>query len=122
MPYPGRVHETIHELHIKKLDGVLLKIDFEKAYDKVNYSFLHQVMRMKGFHPKWCRWIQKFIGRGSVGIRVNDDIGHYFQTNKGFRQSDPLSPIILNIIGDILAIIIKKGQGRWSSRRTHPLI
>jgi hypothetical protein len=29
------LHETIHELHRRKLDGVLLKINFEKAYDKV---------------------------------------------------------------------------------------
>jgi hypothetical protein len=33
------LHETIHELHRKKMNGVLLKIDFEKAYDKVNWSF-----------------------------------------------------------------------------------
>jgi hypothetical protein len=51
------LHGTIHELHHRKLDGVLLKIDFEKAYDKVNWDFLQQAMRMKGFHPKWCRWI-----------------------------------------------------------------
>jgi hypothetical protein len=29
------LHETVHELHSKKLNGVILKIDFEKAYDKV---------------------------------------------------------------------------------------
>jgi hypothetical protein len=29
------LHETIHELHRKNMDGVLFKIDFEKAYDKV---------------------------------------------------------------------------------------
>ena len=34
------LHETIHEMHRKKLYGVLFKIDFEKAYDKVNWSFL----------------------------------------------------------------------------------
>jgi hypothetical protein len=33
------LHETIHELHTKKMDGVLFKIDFEKAYDKVNWTF-----------------------------------------------------------------------------------
>jgi retron-type reverse transcriptase len=65
---------------------------------------------MKGFHPKWCSWIQKFIRRGSVGIRVNDDIGHYFQTKNGLRQGDPLSPIFLNIVVDILAIIIKRSK------------
>jgi hypothetical protein len=31
---------------------------------------------MKGFDPKWCRWIQEFITRGNVEIRVNDDIDH----------------------------------------------
>jgi hypothetical protein len=58
------LHETIHELHHKKLDGVLLKIDFEKAYDKVNWSFLQQAMSMKSFHPKWCQWIHEFVSRG----------------------------------------------------------
>jgi hypothetical protein len=49
------LHETIHELHTKKKDGVIFKIDFEKAYDKVKWSFLQQTLRMKGFSPKWCR-------------------------------------------------------------------
>jgi hypothetical protein len=31
------LHEIIHELHTKKMDGVLFKIDFEKAYDKVKW-------------------------------------------------------------------------------------
>jgi hypothetical protein len=30
------LHETIHELHRKKISGVVLKLDFKKAYDKVN--------------------------------------------------------------------------------------
>jgi hypothetical protein len=34
------LHETLHELHMKKQDGVIFKIDFEKAYDKVKWSFL----------------------------------------------------------------------------------
>jgi hypothetical protein len=89
------LHETIHELHRKKLDGVLFKIDFEKAYDKVKWSFLQQALRMKGFPPEWCNWIARFIQGGSVRIKVNDDIGYYFQTLKGLRQGDPLSPFFL---------------------------
>jgi hypothetical protein len=43
------LHETVHELHSKKLNGVILKLDFEKAYDKVKWSFLQQTLRMKVF-------------------------------------------------------------------------
>jgi hypothetical protein len=50
---------------------------------------------MKGFDSKWCKWIQDFVSHGSVGVKVNDDIGHYFQTHKDLRQGDNLSPILL---------------------------
>jgi hypothetical protein len=79
------IHETIHEIHRKKMDGVIFKINFEKAYDEVKWSFLQQNLLMTGFPPPWCEWIARFIQGGSVGIRVNDDIEHYFQTLKGLR-------------------------------------
>jgi len=37
--------------------GVILKLDFEKAYDKVKWPFLQQVLRLKGFSNKWISWI-----------------------------------------------------------------
>jgi hypothetical protein len=40
------LHETIHELHRKKMDGVLFKIDFEKNYDKLKWSFLQQTLQI----------------------------------------------------------------------------
>ena len=55
------LHETIHELHRKKKNGVIIKIDFEKVYDKVKWSFVQQTLRMKGFWSKWCQWIASFI-------------------------------------------------------------
>jgi hypothetical protein len=77
------LHEIVHELHRKKLNGVMLKIDFEKAYDKVKWPFLMQTFRMKGFSAEWCARILSFVSGGSVAIKVNDDIGRFFQTKKG---------------------------------------
>jgi hypothetical protein len=48
------LHDIIHGLHGKKMDGVLFKIDFEEANDKVKWSFLQQALRMKGFPPLCC--------------------------------------------------------------------
>jgi hypothetical protein len=72
------LHEAVHELHTKKLNAVILKLDFEKAYDKVKWSFLQQMLRMKGFSPEWCALINDFMSGGSVAISVNDDTGRYF--------------------------------------------
>jgi hypothetical protein len=43
------LHETIHELHRRKLDGVIFKVDFEKVYDKVKWTFLQQILRIHAF-------------------------------------------------------------------------
>jgi hypothetical protein len=97
------LHETIHEMHRKKLNGVILKIDFEKTYDKVKWSFLQQTLRMKGFYEEWRVLINNSIFCGSVANKVNDEVGKYFQTNKGLRQGDPLSSMLFNIVADINA-------------------
>ena len=104
------LHETLHEMHRKKKSGVVLKLDFEKAYDKVKWPFLQQVLRMKGFLPTWCDWINQVTTKGTVGIKVNEDIGHYFQMRKRVRQGDPLSPLLFNTVVDMLAILICRAK------------
>ena len=76
------MHETINELHHKILNGVILKINFEKAYNEVKWAFLLQTLRMKVFLPKWITWVQCFILGGSVVINVNNNVGAHFQTKK----------------------------------------
>ena len=100
----------LHEIHLKKLDGVIFKVEFEKEYDKVKWPFLQQAMRMKGFSETWRKQVDTQVQKGSVGIKVNDEIGHYFQTQKGLRQGDPMSPILFNIIVDMLAILIGRAK------------
>jgi hypothetical protein len=65
---------------------------------------------MKGFSQQWCAWVESFVSGGSVGIKINDDIGHKFQTKKGIRQGDPMSPFLFNIVANMLSILIKRAK------------
>ena len=103
-----------------KRDGVIFKIDFENAYNKVKWSFLQQTLRMKDFSPTLCRCIEGMVTGGSVGIKVNDDIGPYFQTKRGLRQGDPMSLILFNIIADMLALLIKRAKADGQIRGVIP--
>jgi hypothetical protein len=87
------LHETMHALHTRKRDSIHFKIDFKKAYDKVKWPFIQQALRIRGFSPKWCRCIEGMVSGGSVRIKVNNDVGHYFQNKRGLRHGDPMSLI-----------------------------
>jgi hypothetical protein len=99
------LHERVHELYRKNMNGVIIKIEFEKAYDKVKWSFLQQSSRMIDFSEEWLALIHSFISGESFSIEVNDDVRKYFQTKKGLREGGPLSPILFNIVADMLILV-----------------
>jgi hypothetical protein len=72
---------------------------------------------MKGFLPIRCEWIARYVQGRSVVIRVNDDVGHYFYILKGLRHGDHLSPILFNIVADMLAILIARAKEDRTNRR-----
>ncbi|WVZ53210.1 hypothetical protein U9M48_004183, partial [Paspalum notatum var. saurae] len=62
------------------------------------------------FSPKWCNWIHQMVTNGCVGVKVNDNVSEFFHTKKGLRQGDPMSPILFNLIADMLAILIARAK------------
>jgi len=104
------LHEILHDTRIKKKDGLVLKLYFEKAYDKLNWDFLFECLRQRGFGAKWCEWIKMVMSSGTVSVKVNNTIGSYFKSGRGVRQGDPLSPFLFNIAADTLAKMISLAQ------------
>jgi hypothetical protein len=104
------LHEILHETKLKRKVGVVLKLDFEKAYDKVNWSFLLQCLNKSDFSDTWCEWIRMILHNGTVSVKLNNKIGSYFTSHKGVRQGDPLSPLFFNIVADVLTRMVISAQ------------
>lgn len=51
-------NEVVDEARKKKKHLFMFKIDFDKAYDSVNWNFLFDMLKMLGFGELWCRWIK----------------------------------------------------------------
>ncbi|XP_051221392.1 uncharacterized protein [Lolium perenne] len=104
------LHEIVHELHVRKQKGLLLKLDFEKAYDRVNWDFLQEILLRKGFSAMMVHRLMQLVRGGQTAINVNGEIGHFFRNKRGVRQGDPLSPILFDFLVDGLAAIIAKAN------------
>jgi hypothetical protein len=66
---------------------------------------------MRGFNSRWMMWIRDILKRWSVGLIINNKEGEFFHTGKGLRQGDPLSPLIFNLIVDVLSRMLQKADG-----------
>jgi hypothetical protein len=62
---------VLHELAKSKQSGIILKLDFEKAYDKVRWYFLEEVLAKKGFCERWIQWILKAVCGARVAVNLN---------------------------------------------------
>lgn len=80
------LHEVLHELRCSKKKGLILKIDFEKAYDRVRWPFLEQVLVGKGFPLTWISWVMQIVKDGRVCVNVNGTRSPYFMSFRGLRQ------------------------------------
>jgi hypothetical protein len=101
-------HELIHHSIREKVKELVLKLDYEKAYDKLDCQFLENLLISRGFGHKWVSWIMKMVKGGSISISLNDDESSYFKPGKGLRQGDHLSPLIFNLVIDVFTRILVK--------------
>jgi hypothetical protein len=77
------LHEILHETKTKRGTGVVLKLDFEKAYDKINWNFLFDCLKLWGFSEVWISWIRAVVTGGTVCVKMNNEEGPYFVSHKG---------------------------------------
>jgi hypothetical protein len=67
-------------------DLMLLVLDFEKAFNKIEWGFLFLALSKLGFSPKWIQWVSSLYWLASSSVKVNDEVGKDFKLARSVRQ------------------------------------
>ena len=99
--------------YIQRTDqsAILISLDQEKAFNRVNHPFLLKLLRVYGFGPDFCRWISTFYNGAFMQIILNGWLTEGISLERGVRQGDPLSPLLNVLCVEVLASLICSSPG-----------
>jgi hypothetical protein len=98
---------------------IVLKLDFQKAFDSVHWEAITATLRARNFPDRWIWWIRHLLETSMAQILVNGQVGKKFKIEKGVRQGDPLSPYLYILVADVLQQMVRKAYG--NGLLLHPL-
>ena len=106
-------YETLHAMHCRKKGkkgSLALKLDISKAYDRVEWPFLHRVMSKLGFPEKWISRVIECVTTPSFSILINGKPYGNISPSRGLRQGDPLSPYLFLLCAEGFTSLLTRAE------------
>lgn len=104
-------NEAFHFLKHKKVGKkafVAIKLDLNKAYDRVCWDFLFKVMERMGFDSRWIGWVKQCVCSVKYSFVMNGRQVSTITPGRGLRQGDPLSPYLFLLVADVFSKLMTK--------------
>jgi exonuclease III len=91
-----------------KINGCMVALDQEKAYDRIDHEYLWQVLEAYGLPHEFNRMMKNLYGSASTSVLVNGVVPSPFKVRRGVRQGDPTSCLLFNLAIEPLAQLIRE--------------
>jgi hypothetical protein len=117
------IYDIIFETEAQDLPGMIMMIDFEKAFDTVSWDFIQKVLDIFNFGESIQKWVKLFQNNSESAIISNGHFSTPFMLERGCRQGDPISPYIFVLCAEILGSAVRqnkhlKGINLWGDEYT----
>lgn len=104
------MYDVLFETKKQELPGLILSIDFEKAFDTVSWKFIDKTLKYYNFGQSIRTWIKLFQNGSESCIIQNGFMSESFCLRRGCRQGDPVSPYIFILCAEILGNMIRQNK------------
>ena len=114
------IHKSINIIHhinkLKDKNHMIISIDAEKAYDKIQHPFMIKTLQKAGIEGTYFNIIKAIYDKPSANIILNGEKLKAFPLKSRTRQGCPLSPLLFNIVLEVLATAIRAEKEIKESR------
>ena len=100
----------MHYTSSKNIPGLLVLIDFEKAFDSISWSFIYKVLTYFGYGMNIVNWVKILNTNFKASVLQSGFISEQFTVQRGCRQGDPVSPYLFILCAEILAVLVKHNK------------
>ena len=100
----------MEQTKLQNIPGILLQLDFQKAFDTIEWKFIQNAVAFFNFGESIQRWIQTFYSNIQSSVLNNGFSTHYFARSRGVIQGCPLSPFLFVLAVELLACKIRQDK------------
>ena len=105
------VYDTIEYCDATDTKGLLIILDFSKAFDTIEWSFIQDVLKLFNFGINFSRMVHLFQHNTTSRVEQNGHLSDQIKLARGCRQGDPLSPYVFVLCAEILSQVIREFDG-----------
>ena len=104
------MYDIISHIEYQNKSGMLLLLDFEKAFESVSWNYIHKVLAFFGFDEYFVSLVKIILTKIKLCVIQHGVFSEFFIIGRGCRQGDPASPYIFLLCVEIMGLMVRQNK------------